>query len=138
MANLLKYFSNSINQIVTVTDEVFLLHLTIILLFNWEQVKPTTLNIGETQVLNILDSYGNLNAAKGSLGLHRLIEALKHMFSVRMNLGDPDFVNISNTISDMLSPSYAKKLRQKIFDNTTFPPEYYMHRSSEQLFIFLT
>ena len=89
----------------------------------------TSDNIGETQVLNILDSYGNANAAKGSLGLHRLIEALKHMFSVRMNLGDPDFVNISKTISDMLSPSYAKKLRQKIFDNTTFPPEYYMYRS---------
>lgn len=80
------------------------------------------------QVLNILDSYGNSDAAKGSVGLHRLIEALKHMFAVRMNLGDPDFVDISNAISDMLSPSFAMKLQQKIFDNTTFPPEYYMYR----------
>ncbi|PSS15547.1 Gamma-glutamyltranspeptidase [Actinidia chinensis var. chinensis] len=89
---------------------------------------PSSGTLGLSLVLNILDSYGNANAAKGSLGLHRLIEALKHMFSVRMNLGDPDFVNISNTMSDMLSPSYAEKLRQKIFDNTTFPPEYYMYR----------
>lgn len=85
-------------------------------------------NIGEMQVLNILDSYGNSDAAKGAIGLHRLIEALKHMFAVRMNLGDPDFVNISNTISDMLSPSFAKKLQQKIVDNTTFPSEYYLYR----------
>lgn len=80
------------------------------------------------QVLNILGSFENSYAAKGTLGLHRLIEALKHMFAVRMDLGDPKFVNVSATISDMLSPSFAKKIQQRIFDNTTFPPEYYLHR----------
>ncbi|KAH7512964.1 hypothetical protein FEM48_Zijuj12G0146200 [Ziziphus jujuba var. spinosa] len=79
-------------------------------------------------VMNILDGYGNPDAAKGSLGLHRLIEAMKHMFAIRMNLGDPHFVNISTFVSDMLSPDLAKKIRDKIFDNTTFPPEYYMYR----------
>ena len=80
------------------------------------------------QVLNILDSYQDPDAAKGNLGLHRLIEALKHMFAVRMNLGDPNFVNISYTVSEMLSPSFAQKIQHKILDNTTFPPEYYMNR----------
>ncbi|KAG5106372.1 hypothetical protein JHK82_043342 [Glycine max] len=51
------------------------------------------------------------NAARGNLGLHRLIEALKHMWAVRMNLGDPNF--------------------HMILDNTTFPPEYYMNRWSQ-------
>lgn len=91
------------------------------------------------QVLNILSNYASSNAAKGVLGLHRLIEALKHMFAVRMNLGDPDFVHISKTVSDMLSPSFAKSIQQRIFDNTTFPPEYYMHRFnllSERLYKF--
>lgn len=83
-------------------------------------------------MLNILDSYGNANAAKGALGLHRLIESLKHMFAIRMNLGDPDFVNISKTTSDMLSLSFAKEIQEKIFDNTTFPPEYYMYRSKNE------
>ncbi|CAL5360440.1 unnamed protein product [Camellia sinensis] len=92
---------------------------------------PSSGTLGLSLILNILDSYGNSNAAKGSLGLHRLIEALKHMFAIRMDLGDPNFVNISNTISKMLSPSYAKKLQQKIFDNTTFPSEYYMYRWSQ-------
>ncbi|KAA8534906.1 hypothetical protein F0562_029878 [Nyssa sinensis] len=89
---------------------------------------PSSGTLGLALVSNIFDSYGSPNAVKGSLGLHRLIEAMKHMFAVRMNLGDPDFVNISKTISEMLSPSFAKKLQQKIFDNTTFPPEYYLHR----------
>ena len=86
-------------------------------------------------MLNILDSYASSNAAEGPLGLHRLIEALKHMFAIRMDLGDPDFVNISKTASDMLSPEFAKKIQQLIFDNTTFPPEYYMHRLKELYWI---
>ena len=69
-----------------------------------------------------------LDAARGNLGLHRLIEALKHMLAVRMNLGDPNFVNIDDTISKMLSPSFAKDIQHMILDNTTFPPEYYMNR----------
>lgn len=80
------------------------------------------------QVLNVLDSYVSRDAAEGALGLHRVIEALKHMFAVRMNLGDPDFENINSTVSDMLSVSFAKSIRDTIFDNTTFPSEYYMHR----------
>lgn len=92
---------------------------------------PSSGTVGLSLVLNILDSYGNSNAAKGSIGLHRLIEALKHMFALRMNLGDPEFVNIINTTHDMLSPDFAKKLKQKIKDNTTFPPDYYMHRWSQ-------
>ncbi|KAL3825221.1 hypothetical protein ACJIZ3_021250 [Penstemon smallii] len=92
---------------------------------------PSSGTVGISLVLNILNSYDSPNAVKGPLGLHRLIEALKHMFAVRMNLGDPEFVNISKTISNMLSPSFAKRIQEKIFDNTTFPPEYYLPRWSQ-------
>ncbi|KAI3443689.1 hypothetical protein Pfo_000354 [Paulownia fortunei] len=92
---------------------------------------PSSGTVGLSLVLNVLDSYGSPDAAEGPLGLHRLIEALKHMFAIRMNLGDPDFVNISKTVSDMLSPSFAKRIQEKIFDNTTFPPEYYLPRWSQ-------
>ncbi|KAF5481919.1 hypothetical protein F2P56_002531 [Juglans regia] len=92
---------------------------------------PSSGTVGLSLVLNILDSYGNSNAVRGSLGLHRLVEALKHMFAVRMNLGDPNFVDVSKYVSEMLSPSFAKEIQQKIFDNTTFPPEYYMSRWSQ-------
>lgn len=80
------------------------------------------------QVMNIFNSYGNPNAAKGSLGLHRFVEALKHMFAVRMNLGDPKFVRVDEYVSEMLSPSFAEQIKEKIFDNTTFPSPYYMFK----------
>ncbi|KAD4180351.1 hypothetical protein R6Q59_009708 [Mikania micrantha] len=86
---------------------------------------PSSGTLGLALVLNILNSYESTNGAKGMLGLHRFIEALKHMFALRMNLGDPDFVDISKTASQMLSPSFAKKIQARIFDNTTFPSEYY-------------
>ncbi|PWA90995.1 gamma-glutamyltranspeptidase 1 [Artemisia annua] len=87
---------------------------------------PSSGTLGLALVLNILNSYENTNDANGPIGLHRFLEALKHMFALRMNLGDPDFVDISKTASEMLSPSFAKKIQQRIFDNTTFPSEYYM------------
>lgn len=92
---------------------------------------PSSGTLGMSLVLHILDNYAKSDAASGPLGLHRLIEALKHMFAIRMNLGDPDFVNISRTVSDMSSHSFAKEIQQKIFDNTTFPPEYYMYSWSQ-------
>ncbi|KAL5079845.1 hypothetical protein RYX36_008266 [Vicia faba] len=92
---------------------------------------PSSGTLGLSLVLNILDSYGSLDAAKGNLGIHRLIEALKHMFAIRMNLGDPKFENINETVSEMLSPSFAQTIQRRILDNTTFPPEYYMERWSQ-------
>ncbi|XP_020536628.1 glutathione hydrolase 3 isoform X2 [Jatropha curcas] len=92
---------------------------------------PSSGTVGLSLVLNIFNSYGTSDAAKGNLGLHRLIEALKHMFAVRMNLGDPQFVDIKKYVSEMLSPSYAEHIRKRIIDNTTFPPEYYFHRWSQ-------
>lgn len=89
---------------------------------------PSSGTLGISLILNILNNYGSSSALQGSLGLHRLIEAMKHMFAIRMNLGDPDFVDISQYMSDMTSPSFAEKIRQKIYDNTTFPPEYYISR----------
>ncbi|XP_006353508.1 gamma-glutamyltranspeptidase 3 [Solanum tuberosum] len=89
---------------------------------------PSSGTLGISLILKVLENYVSSNAVKGSLGLHRMIEAMKHMLAVRMNLGDPAFVNISSTVSDMLSPSFAKELQRKIFDNTTFPPEYYLPR----------
>lgn len=77
------------------------------------------------QVLNILASYGVPSAAYGIVGLHRTIEAFKHMFALRMNLGDPEFVNITNVLSDMLSPKFAAELRKTIYDNMTFDPSHY-------------
>ncbi|XP_021274573.1 LOW QUALITY PROTEIN: gamma-glutamyltranspeptidase 1 [Herrania umbratica] len=75
--------------------------------------------------LNILAQYGVPSGISGSLGIHRLIEALKHAFAVRMNLGDPDFVDVSKVVADMLSPKFAEELKKTIYDNMTFGPGHY-------------
>ncbi|KAI9113817.1 hypothetical protein K1719_015068 [Acacia pycnantha] len=76
-------------------------------------------------MLNILAQYEVPSGFLGPLGIHREIEALKHAFAVRMNLGDPDFVNITAVLSDMLSPKFAKELKEDINDSKTFGPRHY-------------
>ena len=77
------------------------------------------------QMLNILSQYAVPLGVSGPLGFHREIEALKHVFAVRMNLGDPDFVDVSKVLADMLSPKFAKELKKQINDNMTFGPSLY-------------
>lgn len=76
-------------------------------------------------ILNILAQYGFPMEGPSSLMIHRTIEALKHAFAVRMNLGDPDFVNVKNVVNDMLSTEFAKQLKKTIYDNMTFSPNHY-------------
>lgn len=76
-------------------------------------------------LLNILAQYEFPSGLSGSLGIHREIEALKHVFSVRMNLGDPDFVNITEVLSDMLSTKFAQVLKKDINDNKTYDSSHY-------------
>uniref|UniRef100_A0A0E0FGA4 Gamma-glutamyl transferase n=1 Tax=Oryza nivara TaxID=4536 RepID=A0A0E0FGA4_ORYNI len=92
---------------------------------------PSSGGVGVALILNILSGYKSLEFLKGFLGLHRFIEAFKHMLAIRMDLGDPDYVNITGNVSEMLSPAFADKLRQRIVDNTTFPPSYYFPKWSQ-------
>ncbi|KAK3160353.1 hypothetical protein QOZ80_1BG0058410 [Eleusine coracana subsp. coracana] len=88
---------------------------------------PSSGTVGMTMMLNILGGYESVEyLKKGFLGVHRLIEAIKHMLAVRMDLGDPAFVNVAGSVSEMLSPPFADKIRRRVVDNTTFPPGYYM------------
>lgn len=77
------------------------------------------------QILNILSQYGTPSGVSGPLGVHRTIEALKYAFAVRMNLGDPDYTNITSVVSDMLSRDFAKDLKKTLSDNVTFGPVHY-------------
>ena len=83
--------------------------------------------------MNILAQYGAPSGISGPLGIHREIEALKHAFAVRMNLGDPDFINVTEVVSDMLSPKFADTLKKTIYDNMTFDPRYYGGRYATSL-----
>ncbi|GJS33587.1 gamma-glutamyltranspeptidase 3-like protein isoform X1 [Tanacetum coccineum] len=77
------------NYEVIVTDAVEVMGFKIL-----GMPPPSSGTLGLAFVLNILNSYENTKTAKGQIGLHRFIEALKHTFAIRINLGDPDFVDI--------------------------------------------
>ncbi|KAL4194104.1 hypothetical protein AMTRI_Chr05g57600 [Amborella trichopoda] len=87
--------------------------------------------VGMIMVLNVLAQYRSAQALTGPLGLHRMVEAMKHMFSARMNLGDPDFVEIEDVVSKMLSQSFAREIKDRINDSTTFDPSYYLDRGNQ-------
>ncbi|KAL6626747.1 hypothetical protein ACP70R_030473 [Stipagrostis hirtigluma subsp. patula] len=92
---------------------------------------PSSGTVGMALILNILGGYKSLEFLKEFLGVHRLIEAIKHMLAIRMDLGDPDFVNVSGDVAEMMSPPFADRVRQRILDNTTFPPSYYFPKWSQ-------
>ncbi|VAH72499.1 unnamed protein product [Triticum turgidum subsp. durum] len=92
---------------------------------------PSSGTVGLALVLNVLGGYKSTEFLRGFLGVHRLIEAVKHMLAVRMDLGDPGFVNVAGNVSEMISPEFADKIRRRIADNTTFPPAYYLAKWSQ-------
>ncbi|PRQ55351.1 putative gamma-glutamyltransferase, Omega peptidase [Rosa chinensis] len=91
---------------------------------------PSVGTLWFSMILNIFNSYGNLNAANGDLGLHRLIEALKHMRSQLRDHGtshfcivdaDRNVVSMTTTINypfggGVLSPSTGIVLNNEMGD----------------------
>lgn len=92
---------------------------------------PSSGTLGMALILNILQGYSSLEFLKELLGIHRVIESIKHMLAIRMDLGDPDFVDVTGDVAEMLSTTFADKVRQRIVDNTTFPPGYYFPKWSQ-------
>ncbi|CAK9185146.1 unnamed protein product [Ilex paraguariensis] len=76
-------------------------------------------------MLKILAQYGRRSGVSGSLGIHRVIEALKYALATRMGLGDPDFVDARKVLSSMLSSSFAARLKNTIDDNRTYDSDHY-------------
>ena len=69
-------------------------------------------------------------ATSGALGKHRLVEAMKNSFAVRMSLGDPgregrepflDLKVLEQAVGDLLSPEFAKEMVEATLDNATRP-----------------
>uniref|UniRef100_A0A7S4RHQ9 Gamma-glutamyltransferase n=1 Tax=Ditylum brightwellii TaxID=49249 RepID=A0A7S4RHQ9_9STRA len=70
-----------------------------------------------------------------TLSKHRLVEAMKHVFAIRMSLSDPAY-NTSVTvdaINDMTRGSYMEKLRRQTPDGSVLPLSQYGGRKWAQL-----
>ncbi|KAG8379073.1 hypothetical protein BUALT_Bualt07G0050300 [Buddleja alternifolia] len=81
-------------------------------------------------ILKILSNY-KANGVPTPLRIHRAVEALKYALALRTNLGDPEFVNVTKVVADMISTSFAEKVKNWINDNTTFNPSHYGSKRSQ-------
>ncbi|BFZ00010.1 hypothetical protein BsWGS_03048 [Bradybaena similaris] len=81
-------------------------------------------------ILNILSGYklspeSVATDADSILTHHRIVEAMKFAYGKRTNLGDEDFVNVTEDVLSMQSLAYGEATRQKISDTTTQDTNYY-------------
>ncbi|CAG5124348.1 unnamed protein product [Candidula unifasciata] len=81
-------------------------------------------------ILNILNGYNLTPAsvatdADSILTHHRIVEAMKFGYGKRTNLGDEDFVNVTEDVRNMQSLAYGETTRRKINDASTFDTNYY-------------
>ncbi|XP_046680502.1 scoloptoxin SSD14-like isoform X2 [Homalodisca vitripennis] len=82
-------------------------------------------------ILNILDGFNMTQHSMDTLAnmtvtTHRMVEAFKYAYARRTEIGDPDFVNITQYLKNLMSDEYANDIRAKILDNeTSEQPEHY-------------
>ncbi|KAL9141778.1 hypothetical protein ABFS82_14G126900 [Erythranthe guttata] len=81
-------------------------------------------------ILKILSNYKETGVTN-SLGKHRFVEALKYALARRMGLGDPQFVNVTSILKNMISTNYAKGLKKRINDKKTYDPAHYGSKWSQ-------
>mmetsp|Transcript_460 Transcript_460/g.783 ORF Transcript_460/g.783 Transcript_460/m.783 type:complete len:808 (+) Transcript_460:229-2652(+) len=70
--------------------------------------------------LRFLSGYKNPYASFAhTLSVHRLVEALKHVFAIRMSMSDPDFFpNVTaSAVQDLITGTFMEKLRKKTLDD---------------------
>uniref|UniRef100_A0A6P7FSA0 Glutathione hydrolase 1 proenzyme-like isoform X3 n=1 Tax=Diabrotica virgifera virgifera TaxID=50390 RepID=A0A6P7FSA0_DIAVI len=87
-------------------------------------------------ILNVLDGYNftkesRLMEEENVLRIyHRIIETFKFAFAKRPELGDPNFVDVTEVTNELLSKDFAKLVRLKVKDKTSHDPAYYGLRSN--------
>ncbi|KAK3238347.1 hypothetical protein CYMTET_51636, partial [Cymbomonas tetramitiformis] len=89
---------------------------------------PSSGGAAVIMILQILAGYALPLAADVALAAHRLVEAFKHAFALRMNLGDPSFLPpelARDSLRDMLDPDFAASVRANTSDDSTLEARKY-------------
>jgi gamma-glutamyltranspeptidase/glutathione hydrolase/leukotriene-C4 hydrolase len=67
-------------------------------------------------VLNIIERYNFALTGPTALNMHRMVEAFKFGYAQRTELGDPDYLNITERIEEFISKEHAGLIRHNISD----------------------
>ena len=73
---------------------------------------PSSGGLTLASILMYLDGFSTPLVSQGGVYFHHLVEAFKHAFAMRMSLGDPDFVDVTNISEAMLDVEYIDLLRE--------------------------
>lgn len=86
-------------------------------------------------ILNIINGFDGFgDPAQINLTTHRLDEAFRWSYGLRVNLGDPSFVpNLTDYQANMLSEETAAEIRSKISDTRTYNSTFYNPQNIEIL-----
>jgi gamma-glutamyltranspeptidase / glutathione hydrolase / leukotriene-C4 hydrolase len=81
-------------------------------------------------IVNILDGYNFSPASIADTDskiqtYHRIVEAFKFAYAKRSELGDEDFVDVTELVRNLTSDEYAEEIRRQIDDNMTHDVDYY-------------
>lgn len=76
-------------------------------------------------LLKFMSSFSQPIASQGPLYYHRLAEAMKHMFAIRLALGDPDYVNVTDVYGALFSDQYMKNLADLTKDDNVLSLDQY-------------
>jgi gamma-glutamyltranspeptidase len=70
-----------------------------------------------------------------TLSVHRMVEACKHVFAVRMSLSDPAFNSdvVADAVNDLVNGDYMQELRRDTNDNDVLPLSKYGGKKWAQL-----
>ncbi|OUI82534.1 gamma-glutamyltransferase [Acetobacter tropicalis] len=81
---------------------------------------PSGGGVALCEMLNILSGYDLKKEGLYSVSsVHQEVEAMRHTYSDRRDLGDPDFVK--NPVEKLLDPSYARAIRAAIPESRAVP-----------------
>lgn len=61
----------------------------------------------------------------GDVFYHRLAEGMKHVFAIRYNLGDPDYVNVTLPLHALLNDDYMASLKDMTHDESILQLDQY-------------
>ena len=72
-------------------------------------------------ILKYMGSFAQPLVSQGLLYAHRLVEAMKHGFAMRLHLGDPEYVNTTEVVAALLSSEYMQQLQEGSLDASVLP-----------------
>ena len=93
-------------------------------LFGYTYYGPAGSSAGGAAVVGVIkfmEGYTTPLVSQGLVYYHRLVEGMKHLFAMKLSLGDPAYINTTLPLAAMTSNTYMSQLRSITLDSSVLP-----------------